>query len=192
MSLYYPHKDNLMRYVFLFLIFSLAWAADPVPKLPADVQRVVDARDAEVAKAKAVYDAAVAKATAVAVKQMEVVIKARMAKQDLDGAVAAKGMVEKWKSEEPKGDDLLGDKPKNDDLVGQWQVAGIGRYQIKEDNTANLGTINGKWSIKGKKFIIVWDNGYTDTYDYPPKKGVMSGINSSNNILKATKMEQSD
>lgn len=102
-----------MRFILILLFLACpvfaAEGGDEKTKLPPDVQKVVDAHDAEVAKAKAAYDAAVAKANENGAKAMDAVVKARMAKQDLAGAVAAKAIVEKWKAEQPKGDDLLGE-----------------------------------------------------------------------------------
>jgi hypothetical protein len=94
------------------------------PKLPPDVQKVVDAHDAEVAKAKAAYEAAVTKANETGAKAMDAVVKARMAKQDLAGAVAAKAVVEKWRAEQP---DPLGEAKST--IVIQKAEYGIeGRY----------------------------------------------------------------
>jgi hypothetical protein len=158
-----------MRYVFLFLILSMAWAADPPEvKLPPDVQKIVDAREAEVAKAKAVYDAAVAKATAAASKNMEVVIKAKMAKQDLEGAVVAKAVVTKWKSEEPDPGDLLGDlNPKL--IIGTYKVtsggwAGITTISIdaKFNATTSAGYA-GTATITNGVLLITWTTGTSNS-----------------------------
>lgn len=144
------------------------------PKLPPDVQKVVDAHDAEVAKAKAAYDAAVAKANETGAKAMDAVVKARMAKQDLAGAVAAKAVVEKWRAEQP---DPLGDKPavaKKPDqstVVGTWMVANLA-WKFNKDGTWYEDPENGgTWRYQGKQVIMTATKGNNGTYMINPKDG---------------------
>jgi hypothetical protein len=101
-----------MRFFLLLLLsFSTLFAGDPPAaeaKLPADVQKVVDERDAAVAKAKAVFDAAQAKATTEAIAKLEKVVVAITKKGDLANATAIQKLVDEYKAGLP---DLLGKKP---------------------------------------------------------------------------------
>lgn len=100
-----------MRYFTLLLLAFCVYAgevASDQPKLPPDVQKVVDARDKAIADAKVQFDSACLKATGSAAKQMESIVKSKTQKGDLDGAIAAKGIVEKWAIDQP---DLVAEKP---------------------------------------------------------------------------------
>lgn len=98
-----------MRTIILLLLVTVAFAVDsPTEKpLPADLQKELDARDAEIARAQSAFDAAVAKANATAAKKMDALMKTKTKAGDLEGAMAAKALLDKWSAESPN---LLGEK----------------------------------------------------------------------------------
>jgi hypothetical protein len=148
-----------MRYVLLFLIISFAWAADPPEvKLPPEVQKIVDAREAEVAKAKAVYDAAVSKATAAAAKKLEAAVTRITRSGDLKGALAAQAVLDKWNGE---AGDLLGEKTTEKAdiakiIIGkQWISADKKEWwEFTEDFGVRCSLTDGKKKYKVKDGIV--------------------------------------
>lgn len=81
-----------MQTIVLLLLVTVAFTADASTEKPlaADIQKELDARDAEIARAQSAFDAAVAKANATASKKMDALMKAKTKAGDLEGAMAAK------------------------------------------------------------------------------------------------------
>lgn len=179
-----------MRHFLLLLLVSCACAGEAASKpLPPDVQKIVDTREKAVAAAKAAYDEAVGKATAAASKQMDGAIKDHTKKGDLDGALAAKAVLEQWNAGD--GAALLGPAPAGKgmspaDVVGTWTMVNIsGSRVLTEDKVAMVvgAAIKGRWEIVGSKLVITYDGVGVDTFDLPAKDNVITGSNQLGVVL---------
>jgi hypothetical protein len=151
---------NPVRIVLLCILALTLAAADPPadPKLPPDVQKVVDDHDKAVKIAQAAFDAAVAKANAAGVKALDNVIKAHTSKNDLDGAVAAKQVQDGWKKPvEGKGDD---DPPASLTplYIGSWDIEGLTTLKVLAGGKALWGSTPGTWTTDGKVLNFSWGN----------------------------------
>ena len=163
-----------MRYIFLILISCFAFAGEggDAPKLPADVQAVVDKHDLEVAKAKAAYDLAVSKANDAGAKAMEAVIKAKATKGDIDGAMVAKNIVREWQKDEG---DLLGEKTVDvaKMILGKWQQStDAGRVWVFSANkTFTSKSDVGTWEVKEGLVVVTCPAyGWTNTIKISDEK----------------------
>jgi hypothetical protein len=159
--------------IIVLLLIPLVWAADqPMDKpLPSDAQKVVEARDAEVAKAKAIYDAAVTKANGDAVKKLEPLLVKITKAGDLDGANSVKAKVDEFKGDQA---DLLGDaNPANNAFpAGKWTVpdAPPGKFfLLNADKTwsSNYKVMAGTWIIQKNKLVLTSTAGNNQTFSVP-------------------------
>jgi hypothetical protein len=72
--------------------------------------------------------------------------------------------------------DELSANPSLNILIGKWERKGYSICEFFGDGKASTGERVGFWSLENKKVVVTWDNGYVDTYDYPPINGVMNGV----------------
>lgn len=177
-----------MRYVFLLLLISFAFAEDEtkVPVTP-EVQKILDARQKEIDAAAVVYAQATIKSNEKASKALEAVVKAKTQKGDLEGALAAKNILDQWKKENQEASNqiLLGQEEPTDPavfIVGKW-VAGDIPLTINKDKTwstqwANLG---GTWRVVKGQVELTANKGNNQVILIEPKVGAKWIFNWGNN-----------
>lgn len=166
-----------MRHLILVILTITCWAGE-AQKLPADVQTVID--KAESAKVK--IDQAL-------IKDLTKLQETYTKKGNLDAATAIKEKIEATKKLIPDG---LGEQaPLKVNLAGTWTIPSIGVFTLTDKlKASNSAGVQGKATVKGSSLVIVWDNGYTDTYAYPPKDGVMTGTNQAGLALVAKQTKE--
>ena len=74
-------------------------------------------------------------------------------------------------------------------LIGKWVCSGDGVVrELRTGGEAVTARGNkGSWKVMHGKLIVKWSDGYTDTLDFPPKKGVMTGANQRGDLFSYTK-----
>lgn len=160
-----------MRYFLLLLIASFAFAGDPPAEkpLPPDVQKIVDAQVKAEGAAKAVYNETVAKATFAAAKQLDAVVKEKTKKGDLEGALAAKAILDKWNGDATA---LLGEIKPVVTVLAAKTLNWKGKYavQLKPDGTAvNQWGEPWTWKMVSDNVVVTVVNaGGSKDYTFKP------------------------
>ena len=175
-----------MRLFILFLLFSVSFAGeaggggDPKVQTTPEVQKILDARQKEIDTAALVYAQASIKANDKASKALEAVVKAKTQKGDLEGALAAKNILDQWKkeSQEASNQILLGQD--SSFPVGKWSFKAVGWnfsddescFTLSKDGTwtspwANFG---GTWKVVDQTIQFVSDKGNNQKFSAPLKK----------------------
>jgi hypothetical protein len=179
-----PRISGKMRCIFLILVCSIAWAADPpdakTPPLQPEAQKVLAAYTKSVADAQQAYDKAETKARDEAIKALEKAKIGIAQKGDLDGANLVVAAIKKLTEIKPSSD-LLGEKteaprraetvekpekvgetntPDEDrGLIGKWQGTN-GTWEFKADGTGLCNSsLKVRWVLKeGSTYSISFDD----------------------------------
>jgi hypothetical protein len=151
--------------------------------LPLFAQDTEKKEPAALVKAREDYQRDILPITKKYVAKLEALKKDLGGRGDLDGATAVQAEIDTVKPDD--------DGSKNGALFGVW-IGKYGTYEFRAGSRAwytnNDGKkIEGKWTLKEKKFIATWTNGVTDTYNYPPQGDALSGVCSSGTALTLRK-----
>lgn len=146
-----------MRYFILsILCLSFAFGGDSKP-LPPEAQTAVDQMELQISKAR-----------------QECLVKLNKVIMD----ITKTGNLEAALVVKNKETEIIGQMPKVElfvsPVVGKWRNPNNNILDVKEDG--KIGT-NGKWELRGNKFIMLWDNGGVDTYIMPIKNNMLTGSN---------------
>lgn len=168
-----------MRYFILFLLFSVSFAGeaggggDPKPvQTTPEVQKILDARQKEIDAAALVYAQATIKSNDKASKALEAVVKAKTQKGDLEGALAAKGILDQWKKENQEASNqiLSGETDNDAKIVGRWTVTDKSgkksEYTFKSGGTFTRWDGDFSWTFDGKVLSLKFNANMVDTVTF--------------------------
>lgn len=161
-----------MRLLILFAMTVSCWSVEPdQPKLPPEVQRAFDSREAAAAKAQATFDSTMAKVNADAIKAMEKAVSARTKSGDLEGAMAGKKLMDGWKVETGI---LLEEmtETKNVFPIGTWKGTNGVTFILEADGSWSSGwpDMGGNWKVDGRIITLVSNKGNNQTFSVPLSK----------------------
>lgn len=178
-----------MRLLSLTLLALTLHCVEEV-KLPPDAQSAIDKADKSIATIQAKADGEITKVRLALITTLTDCQKSTTKKGDLDGALAIKAKIEALDKLMPSGD-LLGEKEKSTEkinIAGEWRMNESANFTITKENKAMCASGGGKVIIKKDALVITWDNGYIDTYVYPPKDNVLEGQNQNGLKLRSIKI----
>ena len=167
-----------MRLFILFLLFSVSFAGeaggggDPKVQTTPEVQKILDARQKEIDTAALVYAQASIKANDKASKALEAVVKAKTQKGDLEGALAAKNILDQWKkeSQEASNQILSGETDNDSKIIGKWTVTDKSgkkaEYTFKSGGTFTRWDGDFTWTFDGKVLSLKFSTSMVDTVTF--------------------------
>jgi len=162
-----------MRFLILSFFLLTAWAgeANP-PKLPADVQTVLDKAMAAETAAQNEADAKILKVRQALIKDLTKLQETYTKKGNLDAANGIKANITKL--QEQVQNVLDEQKPKiapEDWIVGRWNLSFPGFSKIwefdKRGTVTFAGGPTGKWTVKDSVIQVTWPSGNIETVDIP-------------------------
>jgi hypothetical protein len=160
-----------MRFFLLSLTILTCWAAE-APKLPADVQTVLDKATAAETAAQNEADAKILKVKQALVKDLIKLQETYTKKGNLDAANGIRASITKL--QEQVQIVLDEQKPKiapEDWIVGRWNLSFPGFSKIWEFDKKGTVTFTGgpvgKWIVKDATIQVTWPSGNIETVDIP-------------------------